>query len=64
MSLERNDAYLVGLVRELCKLPAETPWLEFKHNNDDPQQIGARLRLVGLPALSNEPLAFRDRRSG
>lgn len=48
MSLERNDAYLVGLVRELCKLPAETPWLEFKHNNDDPQQIGEY-----LSALSN-----------
>lgn len=48
MSLERNDDYLIGLVRELCKLPAETPWLEFKHNNDDPQEIGEY-----LSALSN-----------
>ena len=28
------------LVHELRQLPAETPWLEFKHNNYDPQMIG------------------------
>ena len=48
MILERNAAYLTGLVRELCKLPAETPWLEFKHNNADPQEIGEY-----ISALSN-----------
>mgnify|MGYP000121531844 FL=1 len=28
------------LVDELRQLPSETPWLEFKHNNYDPQMIG------------------------
>lgn len=48
MILERNEAYLVGLVHELCKLPVETPWVEFKKNNEDPQEIGEY-----LSALSN-----------
>jgi predicted HTH transcriptional regulator len=39
---------LNGLVRELCKQPTETEWLEFKHNNADPQEIGEY-----LSALSN-----------
>lgn len=48
MSPERNEAYLISLVRELCKQPAETGWLEFKRNNEDPQEIGEY-----LSALSN-----------
>lgn len=28
------------LVRELCRLPAETPWVEFKLNNGDPDMVG------------------------
>lgn len=35
-----RDGYLRGLVNELCKLPAETTWVEFKHNNADPKAIG------------------------
>ena len=27
------------LVKELCKLPDETGWVEFKHNNDEPHMI-------------------------
>lgn len=37
---EKTPAYLVGLVNELRKLPIETEWVEFKHNNADPQKIG------------------------
>lgn len=48
MTLERNVDYLVSLVRELCKLPAETSWLEFKRNNADPLEVGEY-----LAALSN-----------
>ena len=48
MTVDRDQDYWAGLVRELCKLPAETPWLEFKHNNDDPDTIGEY-----LSALSN-----------
>jgi hypothetical protein len=29
----RDQDYLAGLVRELCKLPKETEWVEFKRNN-------------------------------
>ena len=31
---------LENLVRELLKYPTELPWLEFKHNNYDPEMIG------------------------
>jgi hypothetical protein len=39
---------LNGLIRKLIKLPAETEWVEFKHNNDNPQEIGEY-----IAALSN-----------
>jgi len=48
MITERHQTYWQGLVQELRKLPAETTWLEFKHNNADPQAIGEY-----LSALSN-----------
>jgi hypothetical protein len=38
----------VALVDELRALPAETPWVEFKGNNTDPDMIGKR-----CSALSN-----------
>lgn len=38
--IHRSDAYLVGLVNELRKLPVETGWVEFKVNNKDQQEIG------------------------
>ena len=28
------------LVRTLCRETAERPWVEFKHNNYDPDMIG------------------------
>ena len=37
MSTDRSAENLVGLFRELCKLPHETEWVEFKVNNSDPQ---------------------------
>jgi len=40
MTTDRSGDYLVNLVRELCKLPGETEWVEFKVNNSDPQEIG------------------------
>ncbi|MEP5067435.1 ATP-binding protein, partial [Roseibium sp.] len=43
-----NSNQLERLVREMCKLPAETEWTEFKENNDDPQMIGEL-----IAALSN-----------
>jgi len=36
----KDIEYINNLVRELISLPRETEWVEFKHNNDDPQTIG------------------------
>lgn len=43
-----NDTRDIVLINELRALPAETNWLEFKHNNSDPDMIGLR-----CAALSN-----------
>ncbi len=40
MTTDRSEEYLNALLRELCGLPKETEWVEFKQNNEDPQQIG------------------------
>lgn len=48
MTTDRNEAYLGGLLRELCKLPTETEWVEFKVNYADPEEIGEY-----ISALSN-----------
>jgi predicted HTH transcriptional regulator len=42
------DARTLALIGDLCRLPAETAWVEFKENNADPQMIG---KLIS--ALSN-----------
>lgn len=43
-----NTSRDLALIEELRALPDETPWLEFKHNNTDPEMIGKR-----CSALSN-----------
>ncbi len=43
-----SPKYLADLVRELVKNRSETPWLEFKHNKAEPQEIGEY-----ISALSN-----------
>ena len=40
MSVERDLGYLQSLLRELCALPQETEWVEFKQSNDDAPMIG------------------------
>ncbi len=42
-----NDE-LCSLLKELAAFPHETEWVEFKHNNADPQEIGEQ-----ISALSN-----------
>ncbi len=44
---------LKGLVQELCKLPSETEWVEFKCNNKNPQEIGEY-----ISALSNSAVLW------
>lgn len=50
MTIDRPIGYLVGLVRELCKLPAETEWFEFKRNTADPVEIGKYLSALANSA--------------
>lgn len=49
----RSVEYLNSLVLELVKLPDETEWLEFKHNNDDPQMIGEYISALSNSAALN-----------
>lgn len=58
MSTERNIEYLVGVIRELCKLPNETEWVEFKQNQAEPEEIGEY-----ISALSNSA-ALEGKSSG
>ena len=56
MTPPRDTDYLVGLVRELCKLPHETEWVEFKVNQSDPKRIGERIAALANSAAFNDKL--------
>ncbi len=59
MTLERSQEYLLSLLRELTKLPNETEWAEFKHNNDDPKSIGEYISsLANSAALVGKQSAY------
>jgi len=59
VTTDRSAEYLTGLVRELCKLPHETEWVEFKANNADPQEIGEYLSaLANAAALNGKAFAY------
>ena len=59
MNTDRNPIYLESLVRELCKLPHETEWVEFKVNNADPQELGEYLSaLANTAVLSGKAFAY------
>lgn len=51
--MQYSNEYLNGLLKELIALPAETEWLELKHNNDNPQEIGEY-----ISALSNSAALY------
>jgi ATP-dependent DNA helicase RecG len=54
-----NRAELIALVDHLRGLPRETEWLEFKHNNADPQEIGEYLSaLANEASLLNQPRGY------
>lgn len=50
MTVDRNSEYLIGLFHELRKQPKETEWIEFKHDNDDPEKIGEYLSALANSA--------------
>ena len=57
--MNRSADYLETLVRELCELPTETEWVEFKVNQCDPQQIGEYVSaLANSAALEDRPYAY------
>lgn len=59
MSIDRRHNELLGLLAELRKLPRETEWVEFKHNNDDADEIGEYLSaLSNSAALSGKVQAY------
>lgn len=59
MTLNRDESYLAGLVNELRKLPAETSWIEFKENNQNPEEIGEYLSaLSNVAALEGKANAY------
>lgn len=50
---------LEKLVEELCKLPSETSWIEFKHDNYKPDMIGEDISaLANSAALSEKSSAY------
>ena len=59
MTTDRDNDYLAGLVRELCKLPRETEWVEFKVNHSEPQAIGEYISaLANAAALNGRAFAY------
>jgi predicted HTH transcriptional regulator len=59
VSIDRPESELLGILTELRKLPCETEWAEFKHNNDDPDEIGEYLSaLANAAALTGKVSAW------
>ena len=49
----RSPEYLRNLVRELCALPSETEWVEFKKGNTNPETIGKNVSALSNGAILN-----------
>ena len=59
MNIARPIEYLQGLLKELLALPRETEWVEFKNNNDNPQEIGEYISaLSNSAALCGKAFAY------
>jgi len=59
MTSDRPADYLASLVRELCALPRETEWVEFKVNEAEPQAIGEYISaLANAAALVGKAFAY------
>ena len=51
--------YWASLVHELCAMPNESGWVEFKHNNAEPQEIGEYISaLANTCALEGKAHAY------
>ncbi|MDH5938663.1 ATP-binding protein [Vibrio splendidus] len=59
MPTEQSLAQLQALLRELCHLPNETEWVEFKHNNADAPMVGEYISaLANSAALLGKQSAY------
>lgn len=59
ITLPRSEEYLIGLVKELTSLSNETGWVEFKVNNDKPDEIGEYISALSNSAtLNGKPHAY------
>ena len=59
MTGHRDHKYLLSLVHELCALPRETEWVEFKVNEAEPQAIGKYISaLANAAALVGKAFAY------
>jgi ATP-dependent DNA helicase RecG len=59
VSIDRPESELLGILAELRKLPRETEWAEFKHNNAEPDEIGEYLSaLANAAALTGKVSAW------
>jgi ATP-dependent DNA helicase RecG len=55
----RSQARLLALVDDLRALPAETSWVEFKENNDNPKAIGKWISALSNAArMADQPFAY------
>lgn len=50
MTSDRPVDYLVSLLRELCALPRETEWVEFKVNDAEPEGMGEQISALANSA--------------
>src|SRR5436305_5405382 len=54
-----DNARRIAQVNDLLKLPAETEWAEFKHNNADPDRIGRTVAALSNSArLTDQAFAY------
>ncbi len=59
MTVVRPVEYWIDLVNELRKNSKETEWIEFKHNNSKPDEIGEQISaLANSAALNGRPNAY------
>jgi len=59
MPIDFSTEQLQTLLRELCRLPDETEWVEFKHNNDDTPMIGEYISaLANSAALLGKQVGY------
>ncbi|HHE32330.1 MAG TPA: transcriptional regulator [Chlorobaculum parvum] len=59
MSIDRPENDLLSILTELRKLPRETEWVEFKHNNAEADEIGEYLSaLANAAALTGKVHAW------